>query len=297
MMKKYGLNPMQRAAMRRKSLQDYQDHKFSYKLNEVAHLLHAIPDKSTLTFKHSGNCGDIIYTLPAIYALANGKPADLALNLSGKGVYKKAHPLGNRMLSEKMVAMLKPLLESQKEINSCFIQSNEAIDVDLDIFRQLPLLLDRGNIARWHFWCWGVNYDLNKAWLVVKPNNDFKDAIVIARSARYNQPGIDYSFLKKYEKIYFVGVQEEFDAMLQTIPTLTYVPAVDFLQLAEVIAGCKLFIGNQSFPFSIAEALKVNRLLEVNYDCPNVTVYGANGFDFYFQPHFEKLVAQRYEQI
>jgi ADP-heptose:LPS heptosyltransferase len=129
------------------------------------------------------------------------------------------------------------------------------------------------------------------------PNHAYNDSIIVARSCRYNQPKIDYSFLSKYNKIYFVGVPDEYSAMKKSIPHIEFIAVNDFLELAQIIAGCKLFIGNQSFPFSLAEALKVNRLLEVNYDCPNVTVYGHNGFDFYFQPHFEKLVQQRYENL
>jgi ADP-heptose:LPS heptosyltransferase len=83
--------------------------------------------------------------------------------------------------------------------------------------------------------------------------------------------------------------------MKKKIPHLIYRPVRDFLEMASVIAGAKLFIGNQSFPFSLAEALKANRLLEVYFECPNVTVYGENGFDFSFQPQFEKLIRMRYE--
>jgi len=60
--------------------------------------------------------------------------------------------------------------------------------------------------------------------------------------------------------------------------------------MAQVIASCKLFIGNQSFPYSIAEALKTKRLLEVYYQAPNVIPNGPNGYDFYFQDHFKYLV-------
>ena len=42
------------------------------------------------------------------------------------------------------------------------------------------------------------------------------------------------------------------------------------LDLAQTIAGCKFFIGNQSFSFAVAEAIKVKRVLEVCYETPNV---------------------------
>ncbi len=78
--------------------------------------------------------------------------------------------------------------------------------------------------------------------------------------------------------------------MKKSIPNLVWQPVVNFLELAAVIAGSKLFIGNQSFPFSIAEGLKATRLLEVYHRIPNVIPEGKNGYDFYFQKHFEYLV-------
>ena len=84
--------------------------------------------------------------------------------------------------------------------------------------------------------------------------------------------------------------------MKKMVPQIRHRPVKDFLEMASVIAGAKLFIGNQSFPFSLAEALKVNRLLEVHFQCPNVTVYGDKGFDFCFQPQFEELVKLRYDK-
>jgi hypothetical protein len=62
--------------------------------------------------------------------------------------------------------------------------------------------------------------------------------------------------------------------------------------MATLINSCKLFIGNQSFPFSIAEGLKVNRLLEVYHLSPNVIVEGKGAQDFLYQPQFEKTVEQ-----
>jgi len=186
---------------------------------------------------------------------------------------------------------------AQPEFTSCtaFEEGRTLIDVDLDIMRDYPMLLDRGNIARWYFLVFPVNFDLSKPWLKVEPDKEMKDAIVLARSNRYQAPNIDYTILNRYSNIHFVGVPDEYSEMKKLIPALKYRPVSNFLEMASVIAGSKLFIGNQSFPFSIAEALKANRLLEVYFECPNVTVYGNNGFDFSFQPQFEKLVKLRYE--
>jgi hypothetical protein len=290
------MNIIQRLRLKQNDPEGYKNWKYLKRINATKHLLQAIPDVAEPIFKHSGNAGDIIYTLPVMYALAKQKDFHIALDIAPIVKYgKNPHPLGDKMLTPKMVAMLQPLLNTQQQIKSCSIIEDKNYTVDLDLFRELPLYLDRGNIARWHFWVWGVNYDVSKTWLNVAPNTAFKDSIVLARSQRYNQPGIDYGFLQRYNNVYFVGVEVEYQLMKQQIPNLEFAPVNDFNELASIIAGSKLFIGNQSFPFSLAEGLKVNRLLEVYHLCPNVCVYGENGFDFYFQNNFEKLVVERYE--
>ena len=64
------------------------------------------------------------------------------------------------------------------------------------------------------------------------------------------------------------------------MPDLRFKPVTDFLEMAIIVNSCKLFIGNQSFPFALAEAMKVKRLLEVYYKAPNVGVQGKNGSEF-----------------
>ncbi|MGI4804561.1 MAG: hypothetical protein ACRYFL_07310 [Janthinobacterium lividum] len=59
-------------------------------------------------------------------------------------------------------------------------------------------------------------------------------------------------------------------------------------------SGIYIDRGNQSFPYSLAEGLKVPRILETYYSAPNVIPEGKNGHDFYFQKHFEFLVEDLY---
>ena len=83
---------------------------------------------------------------------------------------------------------------------------------------------------------------------------------------------------------------EEYERMKLSIPQLEYKKTDNFLSLASTIAGAKLFIGNQSFPYSLAEAIKVPRILESYYLSPNVIPEGENAYEFSFQPQFEFLV-------
>jgi ADP-heptose:LPS heptosyltransferase len=79
------------------------------------------------------------------------------------------------------------------------------------------------------------------------------------------------------------------------VPKAQYVKVKDFKELACVIASSKLFIGNQSFCFSLAEAMKSPRILEVSPKYPNVITAGPHGYDFMDNQCFEQLVKMRLE--
>ncbi len=254
------------------------------------------PYKTLTTFKHSGNSGDIIYSLPTVYELSKNGKAKLFLHLDREGTYSAYHPLGNVMLNQKMLEMLRPLLEYQPQIECVeAYHENDAVDYDLDLFRSYPFLLDRGSIVRWYFWVYAITRPLDGPWLIAPKNRtEVKDAIVIARSHRYRCQYIDYSFIRKYPKVFFLGVDEEYEDMKESIPNIEHIKVKDFLEMAAVINSCRLFIGNQSFPYSIAEGLKCNRMLETYLTAPNVIPEGKGGYDFLFQPQFEKLTEQLY---
>lgn len=247
-----------------------------------------------LNLLHSGNAGDIIYALPSIKKLyeLTGVPINLYLKLNVPNKLRPGHdhPLGNIMLNKKMVEMLFPLLREQSYIHTATVYDNEKIDINLDYFRSGFIPMDTGNIARWCGYITGVSPDLWKPWLVVDPDRSFANDIIIARSARYHNKTIDYSFLNNYDNLKFIGVKSEYDAIKRYIPKIQWIELTDFLQLARIIAGCKFFIGNQSFPYAVAEALKIPRILEVAYEVINVVPEGENGHDFFLQEHFEWLV-------
>ena len=78
--------------------------------------------------------------------------------------------------------------------------------------------------------------------------------------------------------------------MREKLPALGPVRVNDFLQLANMIRSCRLFIGNQSFPYALAEAMKVRRVLELDPSTPNVVPCGGEGYDVLFQKQFERVV-------
>jgi hypothetical protein len=254
--------------------------------------LYPATDPAAVHFKHFGLIGDIIYAIPAMITLAEGKKIHLHLLINQKMLYKKSmqHANKDKILTEKSVEMLAPLLLSQPDFEVCDILTTQKIDYDLDEFRKYPFDYNSNHICRWYFHMYGITADLGKPWLTVSPDINFKNEIVIARSFRYRAPLISYNFLANYPNISFVGLIEEYEDLKKSIPHLKYSPVTNFLELAKKIAGCRFFIGNQSFPFALAEALKVKRILEVCFECPNVIPEGKDAYDFCYQPQFEKIV-------
>lgn len=293
----------------RNQYKQYKWESKNYELNEIESFLTGTNRLNTsekikkfcllnaeLNINHSGNIGDIIYAMPTIKRIfeLTGIHINLFLKLGKSRVLPQfmSHPLGNIMLNQDMVNMLLPLISSQNYIGSCEVYTGQPIHIDLDFFRSQIIPLDRANIARWCGYITGVTPQLWKTWLTISPDTNYENKIVIARSGRYRNSSIDYSFLKVYENLIFIGVSSEYEDMRKSIPNLKWLQVDNFLTLAQIIAGCKFFIGNQSFPYAVAEGLKVPRILEAYYEIPNVIPEGENAYDFFFQEHFEGLVNQ-----
>jgi len=252
----------------------------------------------TITFKHSGNAGDIIYSLPSIKMICEkqNKQAVLYIRLNAPSGFTEAqHPLGGVMMNATMYDLLKPLLTSQSYIKDVLYFENESIptiDYDLDRFRVDNLNLSSGNIAQWI----GNSYpelrpNLYEQSIKVSDNIRSKDYIIVNRSSRYQNLFFDYSQLSKYENVYFVGVEDEFKALKLHNANIIHLQVPNFLKLAEYIANCKLFIGNQSMAFSIAEQLKVPRILEQYAHAPNVIPQGGEYFVCHTSNQFNNAIS------
>lgn len=120
--------------------------------------------------------------------------------------------------------------------------------------------------------------------------------ILINRTARYNNPYISYHFLKEYSnRIVFVGTKEEADSFCYQWGlgspdhwNMIYRLSVsNFYKVAQAIKSCIFFIGNQSFCWHIADAMKVPRILEVCAQYPNTFPTGAEGYSFITQEALE----------
>jgi|TARA_B110000259_G_scaffold175041_1_gene209894 hypothetical protein len=248
-----------------------------------------INKKKEISFLHSGHTGDIINILPILKHLSETHVCKLYIQLDLPATtYYPDHPAGQFLMNKKIYNMLYPLLKKQSYINSIEPFTNQDIDINFDLIRELPIQLAFDSMK---YGCHisGVQPDLTQTFLNTEGHDKIKNKIIIQRSLRYQNHFINYDFLNKYDDIYFLGTFKEYENLKQSIKNLKFYECKDFLEMAEIIKSCKLFIGNSSLGFTLAEGLKVPRLLEASPWNPSQQVHGKNGFDFFFQPHFKNF--------
>ena len=267
----------------------------SYKniiLPKIKKFQDSIKDNDSISFLHYGHLGDIINSLPVIKELSKTKKCFLYIQKNKKipkHVVSKNHPFGDVYLSEKAINKMLPLLQSQKFIEKVEIYNNQEVNIDLNFFRELPINFNIDSV-RWYSHLTGKFPDLSNNYIEVPNHEKFKNYIVIMRSLRRQNKFIDYSFLSSYKNLVFVGLKNEFENLKTKINNLEHYDSKDFLELASIIKNARIFIGNLSFGYALAEAIKVPRLLESAPNFPLVYPNGYDGYDFYFQVHFEEIV-------
>ncbi len=77
-------------------------------------------------------------------------------------------------------------------------------------------------------------------------------------------------------KLLFVGLKHEWREFIGHHGYVEYVPTANMLEVAQLIAGSDLFIGNQSCANAIAEGLKHNSIQETHLEYPDCVYVRPN---------------------
>lgn len=250
---------------------------------------------SIIPCRHDGNSGDIIHSLCFCKAIAkeHGRKVKLYLGINAPARYGSPHPLGNVQLNREFAEKIIPLVKAQPYIDNCEIWANqEHIEYDLNEFRKVGMDLGRGCITRWYNGRWITPVDMTTPWLTVTPSEDWSNCILVNKTERYSNRQVSYKCITNKKNFVFLGLPSEAamfrDKYFVKLPNIV---ANDFLQLAQWIAGCKAFIGCQSFCYAIAMALKKEpRALEVCPSCPNVVDPGPNAYEYWNTKHLQEIL-------
>ncbi len=226
---------------------------------------------------HSGNAGDVIYSLPAVRALGI---RHLVLN-----VYRDPKPF--RELTEQNARALAPLLLAQDYLDRVTLVTAgvplesvdpACIDVDyiLDRFRNEDI--GRVHLMYAHAKAVHAEIDVNAPFLRVSAETPEASEVVLALTPRYRD--LTDEFLRDL-MLYFD------DILILAIPgewrSVAGIPGrvrrcADFLEMARLIQQAGVFIGSPSLASAIAEGLKVPRIIDLPLDLPNAFPLGPNGY-------------------
>jgi len=224
------------------------------------------------TFKHSGARGDLIYSLPAIKSMGGGK---LYINRSENGFFKI-------QVSDNELAEIDALLKKCPYIDSVEEWTGQSVDFDLDSFREMePAFI---NLTESYLIRFGLQGNISYPWILSKDiPRIHKSDIVIARTERYHSSSLNHFLWNELSlwtaRSAFIGSKEEHTKFVkETGLEIRYEPTEKWMDIAGTINGSKLFIGNQSFAYSLAEAMKHPRVLEACPLCPNCNPNGVDGF-------------------
>lgn len=243
------------------------------------------------TYRHGGKSGDLIYALPSIKQLGGGI---LCMDV---------RPTHQNQGWPNYDALI-PLLEVQHYIDDVIIEHDSKLSVDYDF---------KGWNERSDVWSQHLSETQAKhvglgrqhlilPWLTA-PQKKIAP-IVISRSLRTHGASLDtwQRFLegRKREDCVFLGFPEEQDAFIEyTGFKVVRYPTEDFLQVAGIIAGSELFLGNQSAALAIAEGLGKERKVEVGilghyFDSPwgnyAIEVKGSGPLNVQSTPRYRKTM-------
>ena len=254
---------------------------------QILEIQKKIENNKELSFLHSGRLGDLIYSLATIKELSKSHKCKLYVQIE-KPILGSHDSSRKVFINKRCGDLILPLLRNQDFLDVVNIYKDEKIDINLDLFRDIPISLSFYS-SRWFSHICGININVENTFLSVKPHELIKNKIIVGRSSRYRNAYINYKFLRNTKNLLCIGLEEEFQDSKKDINDLEFHECKDFLEMAEIIKASKFFIGNMSLQYIISEALKVPRLLEASPDFPAAFPVGPNAFDAYHQNHFEKF--------
>jgi hypothetical protein len=218
-------------------------------------------------YSHAGDAGDIVYACAAIKALGEG-----VLFISPDN--KHPHPLNSRWTrmggSPDFVDNLRPLLEFQPYIWKAQYTHGHPMSCTHDLNRfRIPwgqrTAKDFHSILKLHLDAFNLPMT-NEPWLRSNPVKIPGRPIVVNRTARYHNDKFPWDRLVKKHghKMVFVGTAQEAELFQGFCPEMKvpFHSTANALELAEVIAGSTLFMGNQSMALAIAHGLGKAVLVE-----------------------------------
>lgn len=228
-----------------------------------------------LVYHSSGDAGDIVYSLAVVKALGGGvffTSPDCRYPFPKK---PKACALEPAVFS----ANIAPLIRRQPYIWQCLSTGSTPFSTDVN-FDQFRLAYQRGGNENWksllelHAQPFGVEVDGSEPWLECNEPIEILDhPIIVNRTSRYQNHAFPWwQMIRKYGHLMaFVGSEQEHSAFQGHAPDIkiAHAPTSNLWEAAQIIAGAKVCMMNQSACLAIAHGLGKRVLIEEWKENPN----------------------------
>lgn len=225
-----------------------------------------------LSISSCGDFGDLTYLLGVMAEIPHG-PHRLILRTSPLTKIKAQDDL------KRFHAMVAPLASKQPYIASCEIwDGKETVDWGSEGFRGVgkwcPETTLLGAKSYYLHMChgFGANIQGRNRWLHnIDPSPESRDRVVINRTGRYRNPHFPWQEIVNFygDRLLFVGVPHEYRDFCGQYGAVEFHRTSNLLQVASLIAGSLLFIGNQSCANACAEGLKHPLIQETDLVIPD----------------------------
>lgn len=230
-----------------------------------------------MLFRHAGDLGDIIYSLPVMKALGGGAM------LIEAAPYTRQRLTRDKWCGIDELLMRQPYVADVRPLNP-----GEGVTFNLNDFRaRLFQALKMGIGKDKHLTWWmceahGVPYTcMDEPWITIEdPIRAARVVFVRSGAGRqahqvYQNPTFPWHkvWAKYGKEAVFVGTDEEYEIFCATCGEVPHQKTATLLEAARVIAGCELFVGNQTATHAIAEGLKKRIILEVWREGANCIVH------------------------
>lgn len=219
-----------------------------------------------------GDHGDLVYLFGIVKAIPNG-PHSIFIEEKSENTAVRS-----RQIAENLVEICGPLALSQPYIKEFrMLQAGDKMDWRSGGFRRERMHDIQRTLLSAHLRHYNKTFrqnmevDTTQPWLEVEPSKETKGMVVVNRTTRYRNRFFPWkSVVEHYgNRIVFVGLPHEHQYFSDEFGYVSFREAFNLLEVAQLIKGSELFIGNQSCANACAEGMKHPSIQETSLSHPD----------------------------
>ena len=179
---------------------------------------------SNICFNHSGNLGDILYSLHFCieyleYLKIPVTMCDFNLQINQEGDRTNNHPYGKYLMTDDAANFLLPLLKiiGFKQITISEKCPENAFD--LSLFRKLMLNFAPSDLRNLYYQLIGNHLPQDysrKLFNISGRFNELNNKILFSYTKRYQNPFINYKELERFkDSLLFIGLKDEYEYFIK----------------------------------------------------------------------------------